>query len=256
VHDISFVAHPEWFRTREGFRRRLLTRQSARRARAVLTISEFSRGELIELMGVPHERIYVVPPGVTRICAVTQSDAREEKLLFVGSIFNRRHVPDLVRAFAIVARRRPQASLDLVGDDRTYPQEDVQHTITSERLDGRVQWHRYVSDDRLADFYARARAFAFFSEYEGLGMTPLEALAAGVPPLLFDTPVARESCGDAALYVRPGDLGEAARAIEAVLVDEATRARILAAAPAVLARYSWPKAARETLTVIEQCVHG
>src|SRR5262249_53739992 len=122
-----------------------------------------------------------------------------------------------------------------------------------ENLDGRVQWHRYVSDDRLADFYARARAFAFFSEYEGLGLTPLEALTAGVPPVLFDTPVARESCGDAALYVRPGDLDEAARGIEAILVDEPTRAGILAAAPSVLARYSWPKAAQATLSVLEQC---
>ncbi|PWT81068.1 MAG: hypothetical protein C5B57_11215 [Blastocatellia bacterium] len=254
IHDISFVTHPEWFRAREGIRRRLLTRHSASRARAVVTISEFSRGELIGSLGVPPERIRVVPPGVTRVHADRQGDAREERLLFVGSIFNRRHIPHLVRAFAIVARRRPAASLDLVGDDRTYPREDIQNTIASENLVGRVRWHRYVSDGRLANFYAAARAFAFFSEYEGLGLTPLEALAAGVPPVLFDTPVARESCGNAALYVRPGDLGEAAGAIEAVLVDESIRSRILAAAPAVLARYSWPKAAQETLSVLEGSV--
>jgi glycosyltransferase involved in cell wall biosynthesis len=254
IHDVSFVTHPEWFRTREGIRRRLLTRESARRARAVLTISQFSRRELIGSLGVPSEHIHVVAPGVTPVHGVKQRDAREERLLFVGSIFNRRHIPHLLRAFAIVARRRPAARLDLVGDDRTYPREDIHNTITSENLDGRVQWHRYVSDDRLADFYARARAFAFFSEYEGLGLTPLEALTAGVPPVLFDTPVARESCGDAALYVRPGDLAEAARGIEAVLVDEPTRSGILAAAPAVLARYSWPKAAQATLSILERCV--
>ena len=84
-----------------------------------------------------------------------------------------------------------------------------------------------------------------------MGLTPLEALAAGVPPLLLDTPVARESCGDAALYVGLGDLSATARALEQILADEPTRARLLAAAPAALAKYSWPRAARETLAVIE-----
>jgi glycosyltransferase involved in cell wall biosynthesis len=251
IHDLSFVAHPEWFGTREGVRRRLLTRQSAKRARTIITISEFSRRELIESLNVPDERVHVIPPGVSS-SACEPGPAREERVLFVGSIFNRRHVPDLVRSFGILARRRPKASLDLVGDNRTYPHEDIQRTIRSEGLDGLVCWHRYVPDDRLRALYAGARAFAFLSEYEGLGMTPLEALAAGVPPLLLDTAVAHESCGDAALYVSPGDLQATALALEDILADEATRARLIKAAPAALARYSWPRAARETLALIER----
>jgi glycosyltransferase involved in cell wall biosynthesis len=251
IHDLSFVAHPEWFGTREGIRRRALTRQSAKRARRIVTISEFSRGELITSLGVPGERVHVIPPGVNPI-ACGPGTPREERVLFVGSIFNRRHVPDLVRAFGVVARRRPQASLDLVGDNRTHPREDILRTIRSEGLDGRVCWHRYVSDDQLRELYARARAFAFLSEYEGLGMTPLEALAAGVPALLLDTPVAHESCGDAALYVRAGDLPAAAGALEDLLTDEGLRSRLLAEAPAALAKYSWPRAARETLALIER----
>jgi len=144
-------------------------------------------------------------------------------------------------------------SLDLVGDNRTYPHEDVASTIRAEGLGERVQWHQYVTNEALADLYGRARAFAFLSEYEGLGLTPLEALAAGVPSVLLDTPVARESCGDAALYVRLGDLAGTANAIERLLLDEPLRARLLAAAPAVLARYDWARAASDTLSVIEEC---
>jgi len=98
---------------------------------------------------------------------------------------------------------------------------------------------------------ADGRAFAFLSEYEGLGLTPLEALAAGVPPVLLDTPVARESCGDAALYVPAHDVPGVTRALEAVLFDHSTRLQLLQAAPRVLARYAWPRAARETLAVLE-----
>ena len=251
IHDLSFVAHPEWFRMPEGVRRRLLTRHAAGRAGAVVTISEFSRRELIERLGVPDTRVHVIPPGVSGP-PHGPSGPRDERVLFVGSIFNRRRLPDLVRAFGILARRRPQVSLDLVGDNRTYPHEHLERTIATEGLDGRIRWHRYVPDDQLRDLYGRARAFAFLSEYEGLGMTPLEALTAGVPPLLLDTPVARESCGEAALYVRCGDLSGTADALEQILADEGTRSRLLAAAPAALAKYSWPRAARETLTLIER----
>jgi glycosyltransferase involved in cell wall biosynthesis len=250
IHDVSFCTHPEWFRPREGFRRRWLTRESARRARAIVTISDFSRREILSALGVPDDRVHVIPPGVTAP-AERQTNGRDERILFVGSIFNRRHVPDLVRSFAALARRRPSASLDLVGDNRTYPHEDLARTIAAAGLAGRVRWHRYAAESELTDLYARARAFAFLSEYEGLGLTPLEALAAGVPPVLLDTPVARESCRDAALYVSRGDVEGTARALEDLLIEGPTRSRLLSAAPATLARYAWPRAARETLRIIE-----
>ena len=105
----------------------------------------------------------------------------------------------------------------------------------------------------LGDLYRQARAFAFLSEYEGLGMTPLEALAAGAPSVLYDTEIARESCGDAALYVRHDDFNGLTGAIETLLFGDATRAQCLHAAPATLARYSWPRAAEDMLRVIERC---
>ena len=109
-----------------------------------------------------------------------------------------------------------------------------------------------MSDEKLRDLYQRARAFAFLSEYEGLGLTPLEALKAGAPAVLLDTPVARETCGDAALYVEQGNLPPITYAIERLLFDGPLRARLLAAAPDVLGKYSWPRAGRETLALIEQ----
>jgi glycosyltransferase involved in cell wall biosynthesis len=267
IHDLSFVAHPEWFRLREGARRRWVTNQSARGAESVITISEFSKRELIERLDVPADKIHVVPPGIgARGSALEASRSVSSvscpspqlplpnpcRVLFVGSIFNRRHVIDLIRAFAPIARSHAGASLDLVGDNRSYPHEDVRHTIEAEQLRAQVRWHEYVTDEELAALYADARAFAFLSEYEGLGLTPLEALAAGIPPVLLDTAVARESCGEAAIYVPVNDLPAATRALESILFDDATRQRILAAAPAQLAKYSWPRAARDTLAVLEQ----
>ena len=172
--------------------------------------------------------------------------------MFAGSIFNRRNVPHLIRAFGPIARRHPDATLEIVGDNRSYPHQDLNSVIAIEGLEGRVRWRPWVSDDELGTLYGSARAFAFLSEYEGLGLTPLEALAAGVPPVLLDTPVAHESCGDAALYVPLNDLDATTRALETLLFDQVARGRLLDAATAVLERYNWPRAARETLSVIER----
>jgi glycosyltransferase involved in cell wall biosynthesis len=251
LHDVSFAARPDWFTVREGLRRRWLARLSAQGAQAIVTISEFSRREIVERFGIAESRISVVPPGIDMVRTGAPQSA-EPSVLFVGSIFNRRHVPHLIRVFASVSRRHPAATLDIVGDNRSYPHQDLPAVIAAEGLTGRARWRPWVSDQELAVLYGRARVFAFLSEYEGLGLTPLEALAAGVPPLLLDAPVARESCGESALYVSLGDLEGTARALESLLFDEPTRRRLLAAAPGVLARYDWPRSARETLEILER----
>lgn len=256
VYDVSFAARPEWFRTREGIRLRTLVRWSAARACAVVTISEFSRREIREHLGVPDSRIHVIRPGVSQPVSPTLRSGeggRPPRLLYVGSIFNRRHVLDLIRAFAIVARSRPDACLDIVGDNRSYPFEDVAAAIDREQLGDRLRWHRYAHEEQLAGLYARARAFAFLSEYEGLGLTPLEALAAGAPSVLYDTDIARETCGDTALYVRPGDSRALVHAIETLLYDDETRSDLLMSGEPELAKFSWSRAAVETLHVIEHC---
>jgi glycosyltransferase involved in cell wall biosynthesis len=250
IHDVSFAAHPEWFTAREGARRRFFSRRAALQARAVITISRFSERELVEWFGIPSSRIHVIPPGVTRLPTTPGPPARAA-LLYVGSIFNRRHVPELVRAFAAVASVHPEASLDLVGDNRSFPHEDLKQLIARGSFPERVRWREWVDDEELARLYGGARAFAFLSEYEGLGLTPLEALAAGVPPVVLDTAVSRESCGDAAVYVPNLGTAAIARALERALFDDDERRRILAAAPAVLSRFDWQRAAADTLSALE-----
>lgn len=260
IHDVSFLANPSWFSARERLRRRLLTRGSARKARAVLTETRFSRDDIVRLLGVPGEKVHVVPIGVTLPRPLDQAargrdpgtGAREPLVLFVGSIFNRRHVPDLIRAFAVVARDVPELRLEIVGDNRTHPREDLHAVAAACGVAGRVAVRAYVSEETLAELYGRAAVFGFLSDYEGFGLTPLEALASGVPVVVRDTPVAREVYGDAAVYVPPGDLAATAGALRALLFDGDLRHSILERAQAVLDRYSWERAGRDTLAVIER----
>lgn len=256
VHDLSFVSHPEWFRAREGLRRRLFTRWSSARAETVLTVSEMAREEIVAGFGLAPSRVCCIYPGITTLKPAVSHAAREPLVLFAGSIFNRRHVPDLIRAFTQVARRHPEVRLEVVGDDRSYPHQDLPALVAAEGLHDRVGIRSYVPDETLADLYQRARVFAFLSEYEGFGHPPLEALAHGVPPILLDTAVAREVCDTAALYVGRVDRSTISSALGNLLFDEAPRAMVLAAGPAVLSRYSWSRAAEKTLEAIEAAGQG
>lgn len=247
IHDVSFAAHPEWFSWREGFRRRTLARLSARRAARVIADSEFSKREIAASLGIDGARIDVIYLGAP---TPPPSAPREPLVLYVGSIFNRRHIPALIEGFSRVAAKFPAIRLEMVGDNRTHPPIDIDDAVARSGAADRIRVRRYVSDDELAALYARASAFAFLSEYEGFGLTPLEAIAAGVPPVVLDTAVAREIYGSAAHYVERPDATFVASALERVLTDDHARSQLLAAGAAQLQRYSWRECARRTLHVL------
>src|SRR6266540_4487024 len=195
IHDVSFAARPEWFRPREGARRRLLTRQAARAADVVFTVSEFSRREILERLAVPPDRVRVISQGVTPRAPGT--GPREPLILFVGSVFNRPRLPATIAAFAAATATRPDARLVVAGADRSYPPLDLAGLAAEAGVGARVEIRNYVPEAELASLYARAAVFVFLSEYEGFGFTPLEALSAGIPIVVLDTPIAREVSGDA-----------------------------------------------------------
>jgi len=261
IHDVSFFARPEWFGAREGLRRRTLTRLAARRAALVLTDTRFSRAEIRTRLGCPAERIRVISLGAGAPADSGGAPAvrREPRVLYVGSIFNRRRVPDLISAFALVRERVPDARLDIIGENRTFPHQDIEALCRASGAGDRIRVRSYVEDAELAEAFRTASAFAFLSEYEGFGLPQLEALARGVPPVLLDTPVAREVCGRAARYVEPGDLPATAAALVDLLTSPGARDGVLREAAGVLSRYSWPEAARETLAALESAgrrAHG
>jgi len=266
IHDLSFFAHPEWFPPREGLRRRTVTRWSARRAALILTDSLFSRTEVERHLGISSLLTRVIPLGASMPACLESSSpvprlegksdsasgpGNEPLVLYVGSVFNRRRLPDLIASFPFVIADMPGARLEIIGENRTFPHQDLSALIRDSGLEDRIGLSAYVSDDALARAYGRASVFVFLSEYEGFGLTPLEALACGIPVVLLDTPVAREVCGPAALYVAPGDPHAVAAATLSLLRDSHARRTVLDAAPGVLSRYSWAKAARMTMDALE-----
>jgi len=291
IHDVSYFAHPEWFAFREGTRRRVLTAWSARRARAVITDSDFSKSEIERFIGVrnvraiplgidtsdlvrlkpdPHRtwvgaasdphRIPVGvkpdPPNIPVGSAFRRTDSDRANVLYVGSVFERRRVDRLIASFDEVVARVPHATLDIVGENRTRGLDLEALRRRSTHAD-RINLRSFVDEATLARLYREASVFVFLSEYEGFGLTPLEALSRGVPPVVLDTAIARETCGPAATYVSPSASNtEIAAVIANLLLDPNARHSVLSQADAVLARYDWERTAADTLSVIEEAALG
>lgn len=249
IHDVSYFAHPEWFSAREGMRRRWLTRASARRAHTVLTVSSFSADETASRLGLERARIRVAYGGAPALRS-DMGTPRGSTVLYVGSLFNRRLVPEVIEAFARVTAVVPDAQLVLVGENRTHPHVDPHAVAASHGISDRVDWRNYVSDEELDRLYASARVFVFLSTYEGFALTPFEAIARGVPPVLLDTPVSREIYGDAACLV-PRDRDAIAAALVSLLVDEHAHGTLTATGRRRLAEFTWARTAATVRTALE-----
>jgi glycosyltransferase involved in cell wall biosynthesis len=216
----------------------------------VVTISQFSAAEIMSYLDIDAARIRLAIPGAPQ-ATHSSANRREALVLFVGSLFNRRRISELIQGFALIAGRVPAAKLVLVGDNRTHPAIDPIALARSLGLSDRIEWRAYVDDATLQSLYDRARVFAFLSDYEGFAMTPMEAIAAGVPPVLLDTVVAREVYGNAARFVT-ADPPVIADALTTLLTDDAAHEALLAAGRERLKKYSWAEAAASVRRALEE----
>jgi glycosyltransferase involved in cell wall biosynthesis len=270
VHDLSFVHRPRDFSAYERLWHRLARpRRLAARARTVITDTEAVRAQVTREWALPPERVRAVHPGPGRAdrdaagaAAAGAAPAEPEEdavrpdaagagapgasrsVLAVGALEPRKLPLVLVRAHALARERGLQAGLVFAGDGPLRAE--------VEAAGASVLGH--ISDADLDAAYGRALCLACVSREEGFGFTPLEALAAGVPPVVSKIPVFAETLGDAALFVPAGDVEAIAGALLRLERDPALRSRLVEAGRARLEELSWEQAARETRAVFEEAI--
>ena len=248
IHDAAALRHPEWYSAPYVRWQRAMLPRIARRARRVITVSEFSRGELTELLGVPADRITVVPNGVDERFspdadpepARTALALQGDYALVVGTRIARKNTAALAAAAEALAGAA--VKLVVAGSGRGYMREEGDGAEAVRRLG-------YVPDELLPSLYAGACVLLMPSLYEGFGLPCLEAMASGVPVVAADRAALPETCGGAALLVDPGDPAALADAA----LDAATGAPRAALIEAGLSRargFTWDRAAQLTDHVV------
>ena len=224
-------------------------RDAAGRADMLIAVSEFTKGQVVSLLGVDASKVVVVRHGIRPLAYPPRAgQPREKVVLHVGAIQTRKNVARLVEAFE---RLEPDWRLALAGSFG-YGAERIRARIESSAARERISVLGYVDPDELAAWYARAAIFAFPSLDEGFGMPVLEAMAGGAPVLTSNRSALPEVAGDAAVLVDPEDTEALIEALRGMAGDEALRQELAARGLARARLFTWEKAVRETWDVYEE----
>ena len=252
VHDVSFEHGPPLCATGAGARRRSV-RTAVRRGAWVHTDSEYVADEVRAIYRIEPHRVVTVPLGVRLPPAGPHPAPGSPYLLALGSSDRRKDLTTLVAAFDALAARHRDLRLLHAGPDGDGAEEmagAIGHSPHGDRI-LRLGW---VDDGARAALIRDAAAVAYPSRYEGFGLVPLEAMAAGRP--VVTTPVSSipEVAGDAALYAAPGDSDALAEALQQVLTDSALVADLAARGRARAAGFTWERTADGLIDLYRQAV--
>jgi glycosyltransferase involved in cell wall biosynthesis len=259
LHDLIFRFFPEYHLPLNRAFLALMMPRFLRRADAVIAVSECTKRDAVRLYHLPPEKITVVYEGVNPALRlesdpvrIAQARARyahgQPFILYLGTIEPRKNIAVLIDAVRALRARGLPHRLLIAGRKGWLYQPTLDHVARTGMSDA-VDFLDYVPDAELPALFAACDAFVFPSLYEGFGLPPLEAMACGAPVVCSNTSSLPEVVGDAALLINPRDVGEIANAIERVITDSTLRDSLRAKGLAQSKKFSWERAAHETLAV-------
>ncbi len=253
VYDLSFLRLPGRFRPANRAYLSLFTRLSCRRARRVIAISEHTRKDVVELLGVSRQRVDVIYPGLgfafRRASPQAVASFRERRglperfILYLGTIEPRKNLSVLINAYN---KLRPEGVYLICAGGRGWLYEDVFKTVEELQLSRDVLFPGFLPAEDLPLWYSACSAFVYPSDYEGFGFPVMEAMACGAPTITTNAASLPEVAGRAARLVPPGDVGALAESIGTVLDNPALQSELVEAGPAQARRFCWETAGRLT----------
>jgi glycosyltransferase involved in cell wall biosynthesis len=279
IHDMASLLFEETSGARMKLRR-FRFRRGLERADRVIAVSEATRRDVQNVLGIPGERVRVVynapdpeffaqhPVADARLAGPDVRELERQRILeryqinypfvlYAGNIRRQKNIPRLVEAFAVAREELAHhpvykdLHLILIGDEISqHP--SVRRAVIQGRVEQAVRFLGFVPFDTLRNFFESAAAFVFPSLYEGFGLPPLEAMACGTPVITSDVSSLPEVVGDAALLVNPENVFDIARGIREVLLDQALREQLIERGRTQAAKFSWERAAREVLAIYRE----
>ncbi len=258
VHDLSFITRPQTHKRFNRIYLALFTRLSCRRAQRVITVSEWTKRDVVNLLGVDPARVDAIPLGVNprfhplpmpEVSAFQQANhIGAQTIFFLGSLEPRKNLLALIEAFHEVLARTPQAEL-IVGGSLGWKYAPLFERVRTLGLEGKVRFLGPVAAEDLPRWYNACTVFAYPSLYEGFGLPALEAMACGTPVVTSNVTSLPEVVGEAAISVSPTDTHALAQGLGRVLADEDLRLSMREQGLRRAGMFTWQRTAERTLEV-------
>jgi len=254
IHDAGVFAFPEAYSYAFRTWYRILLKRLGKRARKIITVSFFSKNELIRFCGIDSEKIEVIYEGKEQVFAcepdysvLHKYDLEKPFILAVSSMSPHKNFQAVVRAIELLGATGFQFVIAGGVNPKVFKS-------SAEPLSSSVTYLGYVTDEQLRALYEHAACFIYPSLYEGFGLPPLEAMACGCPVIVSDRASLPEVCGDAALYCDPHNPADIAEKIKQLMSNRSLQETLKKKGLARAREFTWEKCARETFAVIARAL--
>lgn len=260
IHDIGFAPYPEIYSWKDIFYHKWAIYWAAKRAHKIITVSEFSKNELVRVYNINPEAVKVIPLSYNKkIYRVIEDKDKIEEilhkykidkpyLLFIGRLEQKKNVLSIIESFKILKSTNPDLKLVLIGRPG-YKFEEIEKKIKEYDLSKDIIMPGWVSSAELPYLLNAAEVFVFPSFYEGFGIPILEAMACGTPVISSNITSIPEVAGRAALLVNPNNNEELIQGIKKLLEDKDLRQNFIDKGLERVKEFSWRKCAESTLQV-------
>jgi glycosyltransferase involved in cell wall biosynthesis len=266
VHDLGFLHYPQGYRKTHRLYYKQFTPGFVRKAKAVATVSAFSKTDIVETYGTDPNKISVVYNGVKEIFHPLPFDAQmaikdrytdgAEFFLYTGAIHPRKNLLNLLKAYSVF-KRRLQSSLKLVLAGRlAWKNDEFLELLKTYKYRDDVVLTGYLPETELAALTASAYAMVYPSFFEGFGVPVLEAMRSGVPVLTSKDSAMEEISEGAALYFDPNNVDDMAYKLMFIYKNEGERKELIQKGLPIAARYTWQRTAELVWEAIEKASKG
>ncbi len=264
IHDLNFEHFPEDLPEGIGNYYRFYYRRIAQQATRLITVSEFSKTDLEETYHVRRDKIDVVYNGVgEKFRMLSENEKAETRkkyassspyFLFVGSIHQRKNLPNMMNAFTRFRKSHPSEIKFIIAGAKRWWNDDMENAYGQSEYKSDIIFTGRVNDDELPKLTGAAFALLFASRFEGFGIPIVEAMKCGVPVITSNTSSMPEVADDAGLLVDPDDIDSIYNAIKKISTDELLRNELIEKGLYRVKVFSWDKSADLFLKSIEKTV--
>ncbi|WP_310603771.1 glycosyltransferase family 4 protein [Anaerosporobacter sp.] len=256
VHDMSYKAYPETVRAKTRKFLELSLAKTCKRADKIITISEFSKAEIIRYLQVESEKIEVISLGVdTKYYNSDYSERDIEKIkekyninseyfLYLGTIEPRKNIERLIRAYGALYEQKKDIPKLILAGKKGWLYDEIFNTVDELKLHSMIEFLGYVDIKDAPKLIKGAIAFVFPSLYEGFGLPPLEAMACGTPVITSNVASLPEVVGEAGLLVNPLDINEIKDAMLRIETESGLRTQLVEAGLLQAKKFNWEKTAK------------